>query len=186
MPHVAVVVQVVHGGLQRWLQGVGVILEEPENDAPHQSRKQWERISLRLRHVAFLHSQAGQGKENPRQQVHVDLAVDVVVVSKHQPTSKAGRKEGLRLQALPLDSFLQGLKPLVCEYKVGQVAGVSVRCLSNGFQFVFQASTFKQKRHHKGVGGSDFCSIYGSISESFYNGKKHLIFFLHKQIVYCV
>lgn len=73
VPHIAVMVEVGHGGLEWWLQGVGIVLKQPEDYAPYQGGKEWEGVSLRLRDVAFLHSQPRQGKQNSRQQVHVYL-----------------------------------------------------------------------------------------------------------------
>lgn len=83
MPHIAVMVEVVHGGLQRRLKSVGVILKEPQDDAPHQCGKEREGVLLGLRDNSFLHSKPRQGEEDPGQQVHVDLAVNVVIISKH-------------------------------------------------------------------------------------------------------
>lgn len=73
MPHIAVVVEVVHGGLQRGLEGVWVILKQPQDDAPHQGGKEWKRVVFRLGYKSFLYSQTRQGKKDPGQQVHVDL-----------------------------------------------------------------------------------------------------------------
>ena len=65
MPHVAVMVEVVHGGLQGWLEGVWVVLKQPKHDAPHQGGEEGEGITFGLGYVAFLNSQAGQGKKDP-------------------------------------------------------------------------------------------------------------------------
>lgn len=73
MPHVAVVVEVVHGRLQRRLQRVRVKLKEPQHDAPHQGGKQGEGVALGLRDQTFLHGEPGQSEQDPGQQVHVDL-----------------------------------------------------------------------------------------------------------------
>lgn len=73
VPHVAVVVEVVHGGLQRGLEGVGVILKQPQDDAPHQGGEEREGVMFRLRDESFLYSQSRQGEQDPGQQVHVDL-----------------------------------------------------------------------------------------------------------------
>lgn len=54
MPHVAVIIEVCHGGLQRWLKGVSVVLKEPEDESPDDSRKQREGILFWLWDEAFL------------------------------------------------------------------------------------------------------------------------------------
>lgn len=56
VPDIAVVVEVAHGGLERGLQSVGVVLKEPQNDAPDQCCEQGEGVFLWLGDVAFLHS----------------------------------------------------------------------------------------------------------------------------------
>lgn len=73
MPYIAVMVEVVHGGLQGGLQGVWVILKQPQDDAPHQGGEEGERVMFRLGDKPFLYSQPRQGKQDPGQQVHVDL-----------------------------------------------------------------------------------------------------------------
>lgn len=75
MPRVAVVVVVVHGGLERRLKRVRMILKQPEHDSPHQHSKQRERVFPGLRDEAFFHGQSRQSKENPGQQVHVYLGI---------------------------------------------------------------------------------------------------------------
>lgn len=83
MPRVAVMVEVGHGRLQGRLESVWVILKQPQDDAPDQSGKQREGVVLRLRYDSLLHRQTGKGKQNPGQKVHVNLAIDVIVVSKN-------------------------------------------------------------------------------------------------------
>lgn len=73
MPHIAVVVEVVHGGLQRGLEGVWVILKQPQDDAPYQGGKERKRVTFRLGDKSFLYSQPRQGEKDSGQQVHVDL-----------------------------------------------------------------------------------------------------------------
>lgn len=73
MPHIAVVVEVVHGGPQRGLEGVGVKLKQPQDNAPHQRGKEGERVTFRLGDESFLHGQPREGEQDPRQQVHVNL-----------------------------------------------------------------------------------------------------------------
>lgn len=73
MPHVAVVVEVVHGGLQGGLEGVRVIFKQPQHNTPHQRGKEREGVVFRLGDEPFLHSQPRQGEQDPGQQVHVDL-----------------------------------------------------------------------------------------------------------------
>ena len=63
MPHVAVLVQVGHGGLQRGLQRGPVVLEEPQDQPPQQPGEQRERVPPGLRDVALPHAQAAQGKQ---------------------------------------------------------------------------------------------------------------------------
>lgn len=167
MPHIAVMVEVVHWGLQGGLEGVWVILKQPQHNAPHQRGEQWERVAFRLGDKSLLHSQPRQRKQDPGQQVHVDLqrregkalmgwthsnasvtasdswwcaheewlfwttgwshlTIDVVVISKHQPSSDTGGQKGVRLQTLPLDPLLYGLQSFVCEHKARQVARVGV------------------------------------------------------------
>lgn len=166
VPHVAVVVEVVHRGLQRRLESVWVIFKQPQHDTPHESGKEWERVVFRLRDESFLYSQARECKEDPGQQVHVDLTIDVVVVSKHQPSSDTCSQEGVRLQSLPLKLLLHSLKPFVREDKVRQVAGVGVCGLQDGSEFVLQTATSEQKSHHQGMRSSNFDSIYGAVSEA--------------------
>lgn len=136
MPDVAVVVEVVHGGLQRGLESVWVILKEPQDDAPNKRSKQREGVVFGLRNDSLFHRQTGQSEEDPGQQVHVDLTIDVVIVSKHQPSSDTGCKEGVGLQALPLSLLLQSLQTLVCEHKVGQVSGMGVCRFQNSSELV--------------------------------------------------
>lgn len=50
-----------------------MVLKQPQYDAPHKGGKQGEGVLSGLGDDAFLHSQTGQGKQDPRQQVHVDL-----------------------------------------------------------------------------------------------------------------
>lgn len=136
MPHVAIMVEVVHGGLQRGLKCVWVILKQPQDDAPNQRGKEREGVLLGLRDNSFLYSQPRQGEEDPGQQVHVDLAVNVVVISKHQPPSNAGSQKGVGLQTLSLDLLLQGLQSFVREHKVRQISRVGVCGLQNGSELV--------------------------------------------------
>lgn len=74
---------------------MGVILKQPQHDTPHQRGKEWKRVLLRRRDESFFDGQPRQGEQDSGQQVHVDLAVDVVVVSKHQPPSNTGGEEGV-------------------------------------------------------------------------------------------
>lgn len=55
VPHVAVMVEVVHWGLQGWLQGVWVIFKQPQDNSPHKHREQWKRVVFRLRNKSFLY-----------------------------------------------------------------------------------------------------------------------------------
>lgn len=73
VPHVAVVVEVVHRWLQRRLQRVGVKFKQPQDDAPNQGGKQRERVVFGLGDQSFLHCKPGQSEQDPGQQVHVDL-----------------------------------------------------------------------------------------------------------------
>ena len=73
MPHVAVLVQVGHGRLQWGLQSGPVVLEEPQDQPPHQRREPRERVRPGLGDEALLHTQAAQGKQGAGQQVHADL-----------------------------------------------------------------------------------------------------------------
>ena len=61
MPHVAVLVQVGHGRLQWGLQSGPVVLEEPQDQPPHQRREPRERVRPGLGDEALLHTQAAQG-----------------------------------------------------------------------------------------------------------------------------
>lgn len=83
VPHIAVIVQVGHGGLQRRLQSLSVVFKEPENRSPHQSSNKWEGILPGLWDVALLHGQPRQAEQDSRQQVHNDLAVDGIVLTEH-------------------------------------------------------------------------------------------------------
>lgn len=136
VPHLAVLVQVGHGGLQGGLQGLPVVLKEPQDCAPHQGSQQREGVLPGLGDVALLHSQPGQSEQDPGQQVHDNLAVDGIVVTKHQPAPNAGCKEGMKWDFLPLQPGLHCQEPFVGEHKIGQVPGVSVRGLGNGFQLL--------------------------------------------------
>lgn len=64
------------------------------------------------------------------------LAVDGIVVTKHQPAPNAGCKERMKWDFFPLHPGLRCQEPLVGEHKIGQVSGMSVRSLGNGFQFL--------------------------------------------------
>lgn len=73
VPHLTVVVQVGHGGLQGGLQGLPVVFKEPQDCPPHQGSHEREGVLLGLGDEALLHSQARQSKQDPGQQVHDDL-----------------------------------------------------------------------------------------------------------------
>ena len=73
VPGVAVVVQVGHGGLERGLQRVALVLEEPEHDAPDDGCEPGEHGAVRLRGVASLDHQLDQCVQDAGQQVQVDL-----------------------------------------------------------------------------------------------------------------
>lgn len=73
VPHVAVVVEVVHRRLQGRLQRVWVKFKQPQDDAPHQGGKQGERVVFGLGDESFLHGEPGQRKQDSGEQVHVDL-----------------------------------------------------------------------------------------------------------------
>ena len=62
VPHVAVLVQVGHGRLQRGLQDWPVALEEPQHQPPHQPCEPWKRVQPVFRDEALLHAQAAKGK----------------------------------------------------------------------------------------------------------------------------
>lgn len=83
MPYITVVIQVSHGRLQRRLESVPMIFKEPQNYPPSHSSKDRERVLLGFWDITFLHCQSGQAKQNTRQQVHVYLAVDMIVFTKH-------------------------------------------------------------------------------------------------------
>lgn len=74
------------------------------------------------------------------------LTIDVVVISKHQPSSNTGGQKGVRLQSLSLDPLLQGLQSFVCEHEARQVAGVRVRGLQNGPELILQTIREKKKK----------------------------------------
>lgn len=73
VPHIAVLVQVGHGGLQRGLQCGSVVLKEPQHQRPQHCSEQRKWVPLGFRNVAFLHAQAAQGKQDTWKQVHGDL-----------------------------------------------------------------------------------------------------------------
>lgn len=73
VPHLAVLVQVCHGGLQGGLQGPPVVFKEPQHCPPHQGSQQREGVLPGLGDVALLHGQPGQAEQDPGQQVHDDL-----------------------------------------------------------------------------------------------------------------
>ena len=68
------------------------------------------------------------------------LAVDVIVVSKHQQAPDEGRHEWVCLVGLALDVGQQGTESLVEEHKPGQVPGVGVRGLQDGAQLLPEAA----------------------------------------------
>lgn len=57
VPHVAVVVEVVHRRLQGRLQRVWVIFKQPQDYAPHQGGKQRERVVFGLGDESVLHGE---------------------------------------------------------------------------------------------------------------------------------
>lgn len=73
VPHLTVLVQVGHGGLQGGLQGLLVVFKEPQDCPPHQGSHEREGILLGLWDVALFHSQPRQTEQDPGQQVHDDL-----------------------------------------------------------------------------------------------------------------
>lgn len=48
-----------------------------------------------------------------------NLAVDVVIFSKHQPASETRGEKGVRLQVFALEVLLKSLKAFICEHKAG-------------------------------------------------------------------
>lgn len=68
------------------------------------------------------------------------LAVDVIVISKHQQAPDEGSQERVHLVGVALHTGLQGAEPLIGEHKAGQVPGVSVRGLQDGPQLVLEAA----------------------------------------------
>lgn len=163
-----------------------VILKQPKHNTPHQCGKQWEGISLGLGDVALFHSQSRQSKEDSGQQVHIYLAVYVVIFSKHKPASDTRSEEGMRLELLPLYVLLNCLQTFIREHKAGQVPGVGVSGLSYRSKLPSQASAFEQKRHDKGMRSTNFSTIYSSIPEAFNNSQCSFIFVLLEEIVDCV
>lgn len=131
MPHIAVIIEVCHRGLQRWLKSVSVVLKEPKDESPDDSRKQRKGILFWLWDEAFLNCQPGQSKKGSRQQVHINLTVDVIIFSENQPATDTGCQEGMKLEGLSLDTGLQGTQALVGKNKVSQVSGMHVCGLNN-------------------------------------------------------
>lgn len=186
MPRVAVVVEVVHGGLERGLERMRIILKQPQHDSPNQRGEQRERVFFGLRDQTFLHRQPRQSKEDSGQQVHVYLAVDVVILPKHQPSSNTGGQKGVRLYLFALQLLLKSLQAFICEDEAGQVPGVSVCGLSDRPKLLSQTATSEEKRHHKGVRGTDFSTIYSSIPEAFEHRQRSFVFVLLQEVVDCV
>lgn len=97
VPHLTVVVQVGHGGLQGGLQSLPVVFKEPQDCPPHQGSHEREGILLGLWDVALLHSQPRQTEQDPRQQVHDDLQEET-------PREQGVSTEHSQLQGLSSDS----------------------------------------------------------------------------------
>lgn len=83
VPRVAVMVEVVHWGLQRWLQGVWVILKKPQDNTPHQCGKEWEGVPSGLGDKSLLYRQPWEPKQDSGQQVHVDLRKKIKSTQTH-------------------------------------------------------------------------------------------------------
>lgn len=73
VPHLAVLIQVGHGGLQGGLQSLPVVFKEPQHCPPHQGSQEREGILPGPWDVALLHGQPRQTEQDPGQQVHDDL-----------------------------------------------------------------------------------------------------------------
>lgn len=71
---------------------------------------------------------------------HLYLAVDAIVVSKHQPAPDEGSQEGVHLVGLALHAGLQGTESLVGKHKASQVPGMDVRGLQDGPQLLPEAA----------------------------------------------
>lgn len=90
VPHVAVVVEVVHRRLQGRLQRVWVIFKQPQDDAPHQGGKQRERVVFGLGDESFLHGEPWQCEQDSGQQVHIDLEEQEHSVTWHAKPANVG------------------------------------------------------------------------------------------------
>lgn len=68
------------------------------------------------------------------------LAVDVIVLSKHQQAPDEGSQERVHLVGLSLQVGLQGTEALVGEHEAGQVRRVGVRGLQDGPKLLPEAA----------------------------------------------
>lgn len=68
------------------------------------------------------------------------LAVDVIVLFKHQEAPDAASQERVHLVGLPLQVRLQGTEGLVGEHEAGQVRRVGVRGLQDGPKLLPEAA----------------------------------------------
>ena len=67
-------VQIRHRGLERALQGMLVVFEQPQDQTPDERREDRERVGARARDVALLDAKLEQTVEYSRQQVQIDLS----------------------------------------------------------------------------------------------------------------
>lgn len=68
------------------------------------------------------------------------LAVDVIVLSKHQQAPDEGSQERVHLVGLSLQVGLQGTEALIGEHEAGQVRRVGVRGLQDGPKLLPEAA----------------------------------------------
>ena len=66
-------IQIGHGRLQARLQRMLMVLEEPEDGAPHGRRKPGKHLMLRPRNHSVFLRDPRKSKQYSRQQIHVDL-----------------------------------------------------------------------------------------------------------------
>lgn len=77
VPQLGVVVDVCHGGLKAGLEGVSLILKQPQDTPPHQTRKPREGVKPGCWDQALCHGNTSEAKSDSGQQIQANLERDI-------------------------------------------------------------------------------------------------------------
>ena len=73
VPKLRVFVDVGHGGLETGLEGVSLVLKQPQDTPPHQTRKPREGVKLGCRDQSLCHGNSSEAKSDSGQQIQANL-----------------------------------------------------------------------------------------------------------------